>query len=573
MEIQNILSDIQKNSTQLENIFITLADKFPNLLNRKGGTALEKLQDLLEKLKKENDSSVIQEKSFFDNFGENYTTLFDELNLKLKDLTNLNSQVQIIKEDSEELELITLNAMVVSIKSGAEGRAFSVITENQKQLSNQMYLLSDKLLKEEDELIEKITVLKTIFTDTEGAQKELSELGIRSSSDITTLIRKASAPLDSTAELARTVYPLIQQSMEGLQIQDIIRQSVNHIQIALEAVIPYDHIDMQSDGALDTVCFNTELLNITESVLQDILLSLKKGTGIFNTNWNQVSVALKTIEQNRIQYMNKFLDEKETDSDNIQMRLQTIIGMFSTLIQKFNNYQLSQRDFNYTCQSITERTQKMHKVFEDLKPVIENLQHIRILQQIEVAKNEVLASVRESVTEMDNRINSAQKVLGVVQKALQEFAAGTSQLLSRFTNQIDKDNEQMQELRTEKTAFFNKMNSLQTNLADLVHHFTVLPAGFEQQYADIQMELQKLDQVTQLFTEITEHIRIERCFFEERKKEQLARQHLTEWKIKNDKFKDLIQNFTIAAHKEAAGRIAGFEVEKGSAGGDVILFQ
>lgn len=573
MEIQNILSDIQKNNIQLENIFITLAEIFPNLLNKKGGTALEKLQDLLEKLKIENNSSVIQEKSFFDNFGENYTILFDELNRKLKDLTNLNSQVQIIKEDSEELELITLNAMVVSIKSGAEGRAFSVITENQKQLSNQMYLLSDRLLKEEDELIEKITNLKTIFTDTEESQKELSELGSRSSSNITALIQKAAAPLGSTAELARTVYPLIQQSMEGLQIQDIIRQSVNHIQIVLEAVIPYDQIDMQSDGALDTVCFNSELLNITESVLQDILSSLTKSTGIFNINWNQVSGALKTIEQNRIQYMNKFLDEKETNSDNIQIHLQTVISMFSTLIQKFNNYQLSQRDFNYTCQSITERTRRMYKVFEDLKPVIENLQHIRILQQIEVAKNEVLASVRESVTEMDNRINSAQKVLDVVQKALQEFAAGTSQLLFRFTSQIDKDNEQMQELRTEKTVFFNKMNSLQTDLADLVHHFTVLPAGFEQQYADVQMELQKLDQVTQLFTEITEKIRIERRFFEEQKKEQLVRQHLTEWKIRNDKFKDLIQNFTIAAHKEAAGRIAGFEVEKGSAGGDVILFQ
>ena len=48
--------------------------------------------------------------------------------------------------------------------------------------------------------------------------------------------------------------------------------------------------------------------------------------------------------------------------------------------------------------------------------------------------------------------------------------------------------------------------------------------------------------------------------------------NLHNYEIKDDKFKDLIKKFTITAHKEAAGKIAGFEVEAGSAPGDITFF-
>ena len=50
-----------------------------------------------------------------------------------------------IKEGSIEMELISLNAMTVALKSGTAGKAFSFITDELKKLSAQTIKLTDQL--------------------------------------------------------------------------------------------------------------------------------------------------------------------------------------------------------------------------------------------------------------------------------------------------------------------------------------------------------------------------------------------------------------------------------------------
>jgi hypothetical protein len=56
----------------------------------------------------------------------------------------------------------------------------------------------------------------------------------------------------------------------------------------------------------------------------------------------------------------------------------------------------------------------------------------------------------------------------------------------------------------------------------------------------------------------------------------LSTANLSEWNLHNDRFRELVDHFTITSHKQAAGMIGGFEVEKVGLGaiesGDVTLF-
>ena len=78
-------------------------------------------------------------------------------------LDSIHARLEDIRNNSEELELISLNAMVISIKSGDKGRAFSCITENLKRLSASMISLSNELMLEEKKLLEKNTILEKSF--------------------------------------------------------------------------------------------------------------------------------------------------------------------------------------------------------------------------------------------------------------------------------------------------------------------------------------------------------------------------------------------------------------------------
>ena len=143
MNNTEIRTKIKDYSSQIEKNFMLLSDKFPMLLNKQGGTSLEELRDVLSRIGDGNAESNLKEKDLFSGYSNKYNSLFEQLNQRIQDLEEVNSHVKDIKSDSEEMELIALNAMVISIKSGEKGRAFSAITENLKRLSTDMILYSN----------------------------------------------------------------------------------------------------------------------------------------------------------------------------------------------------------------------------------------------------------------------------------------------------------------------------------------------------------------------------------------------------------------------------------------------
>ena len=182
MEIIEVSRTLEETSAKIEDMFLSLADKFSALLNKKGGTSLEELISALNELKESNDKASEKEDALFNGFDKHYSALYTNLNQKIEDLNELDTMVKEIKNDSEEMELITLNAMVISIKSGEKGLAFSCITENLKRLSNQMLQYANHLLTEEDELpqaytdieMERITQeANTLFGYMDNANKSM----------------------------------------------------------------------------------------------------------------------------------------------------------------------------------------------------------------------------------------------------------------------------------------------------------------------------------------------------------------------------------------------------------------
>src|SRR5574344_98136 len=572
MEIKEINIQIKEYSSEIEKLFLQLGDLFPALLNREGSTSLHSLQSMMHSLGESNTEAAAHEKTLFTGYEEKYTPLFNQLNKKIEDLSTLNQMISGIKEDSEQMELIALNAMVISIKSGERGRAFSCITENLKRLSNDMFLFSDKLIDEEQELLKNITSLKTIFSNILDSQQKLSTLSSHGSSGVDSLISNASVPLESMQKTIEGVYTPIRSSMEGMQMQDIIRQALDHVQLCLEEISKNPISQDSSDAELDSLCFSISLLQLSEDVLKDINIDITQSCSAFDENWNSVSHELSSVEKEKSDFEKRFLDDATQSPDNIKACLNNLISSFKEVLDEFGRYHIVQKDLLHICQGITEKARTMYTVFENLRPVMSRLHHVRILQQIEVSKNEAIGSVRDSVTDMDNLINSANSALDNMQNLLESFIAETGRLLSTFTDSIGKDNEQMNDLRAQKNTFFNKLNEGRDTLALILQHFTVFPSEFEQQCATVKADVVKLHGISSQFNEFIGSLREAEQTMNARKTELMKQKKVNEWEIHNTKFRELIDHFTITAHKEAAGKIGGFQIEKGIQSGDVTFF-
>lgn len=572
MNAKDIQEQIQLYSDKTEEIFINLAEKFPLLLNKEEGSSMDSLLEMFRKLKEQNTVVDSNEERFFSFYDRKYTPLFDALNEKIVDLSNVNADVKKIKDNSEEMELIALNAMVISIKSGEKGRAFSSVTESLKQLSTDMNIYANRLLEEEQQLLHEIKELKNVFNGIMDSQKTLSNSGSTSSSSVYSLISMASDPLTEIKQIIKSVYPPIQAAMEGLQLQDIIRQAMDHILLCLKECTPIDYGQDPSEDLLDAVTFNIQLLKLSNSVLEDICVNIQKSYDIFKTNWIKVSDTLQSVEPKRFDYVNRFLDRQKVSKDNIYANMEKINANFAEILTQFGVYQASQRSLERNCNEITEKAHQMYAVFEALKPIIDRLHHVRILQQIEVAKNPAIIAVKDSVTDMDNLINNANDSLDEMQEMLVTFINQIGNLLDQFTTAIRNDNAEMNKIRLSKNAFFNEFRAVQDGLSSILSSFSVFPAGFEQICISVQNRFNELEDVHNNLKHIMSQMGDEVIRLEAKKMTYMQQLNVSSWDLKDDRLKELVKHFTITAHKEEAGQIGSFEVENGVESGDITFF-
>ncbi len=572
MEINESIRQINDISSKSEQIFLQLGNLFPSLLNREGGTSLQELRTMFVALNESDSMSKGKEKILFTDYGAKYNPLFDQLNKKIEDLGKLDKMIAEIKEDSEQMELIALNAMVISIKSGEKGQAFSRITENLQRLSNDMNLFAGKLSEEEAQLLSYINTLKEIFSGILAAQSSLSQKGTSSSNEVKQLLTSVSSPISEMESEISSIYPSIQKAMEGLQLQDMIRQALDHVQKCVQELGRISNPQPGSDEELDFMSFNIALCKLSAEVLKDINNYVAQSAGIFDKNWSGVVEILDNVETEKNEFERRFLSDYSISGENIEKRLNAIIESYKSMIGEFNNYHIVQKDLLHTCQNITERARVIYAVFDNLRPVMSRLHHVRILQQIEVAKNDAIKSVQDSVTDMDNLISSANKSLDAMQQLLEAFIADTGTLLSTFTMSIQKDNENMTQLRTEKNRFFDEIKAAHDQLSSIIQNFIVFPDGFQQKCVTVQQNLQNLKKIETQIDDFIEKLRQNEQELTKQRSVLFSNRGINSWKIKNGKFSDLINRFTITAHKEAAGKIGGFKIEKGAKSGDVTMF-
>ena len=572
MNLQHLSSQIQSQSKTIEEVFLDFSTEFPQLLGSGKNSSLDDLLETLQTLENENTLSSRTENSHFHDYEEKYSDLFKSLNEKIQNLSQINSDISHIKNDSEEMELIALNAMVVSIKSGDKGRAFSKITENLQQLSTSMIGLSARLSSEEGVLINNVNNLKELFQEITSCQKKISEISTAEMNRISSCITRSSTPLQEMKQLSQSVYPQIQAAMEGLQLQDIIKQAFDHVVMCFDQFMDEELIS-SNEEKLDTIAFNISLSEIAQDVLNDIGGHLQRASEIFSQKWELVESILDQTDERRSDYVHNFSHTASSSGGlSIVAQLESATEGFQELLKHFAQFQGIQKKVVTVCRNIIDRAHGMYDVFANLRPVISRLQHVRILQQIEVSKNDAVMAVKDLVTDMDNLIMDSSNALDAMQITIETFIAEVSDMISIFTSTMAEDNAKMTEVRTEKVAFFNTLQTIQERIYSLMQHFTVYPPEFKQQCDHVNGMLGQLHSIQADFDRMKDQLSAEVRRLSDKKTQFMHTMHLHNYEIKDDKFKELIKKFTITAHKEAAGKIAGFEVEAGSAPGDVTFF-
>ena len=535
MNVTTALSQLTSLNSKFDSIFHQLESFFPQLIHGNDRTSFSQLKAAITSIS----NGILTDKaSSTVSFGEKYAPIFDKLNEKINDLTSLDKMIAEIKEDSEQMELIALNAMVISVKSGEKGLAFSRITENLQRLSKDMFVYSDKLSEEEKHLLEQINQLKSIFSGIINSQKSIASKDTECAEVIRRMSMNVNPQISELSREVDSIYPTIEKTMAVINDKAKVQSDFNAASKSLTELDKYNAPAASSEEELDYICFSIKIYEKAYELLSRISSAFSMSCSTFAGNWAQVLEILEKADNLRMDFESRFLNNHAFGNDNIQKQVSSALEKYQHIISEFNNYHIVQKDLQATCQNITGRAKTIYSVFESLRPVMSRLHHVRILQQIEVSKNDAIKSVQDSVTDMDNLINSANKSLDAMEAILENFIKDTGTMLKNFTVSIENDNEEMFRIRNEKEVTLGDLENTKVLAEKATQDFAVFPDDFQKKCVIVQQNLQEFMRLNSELGSFQNEIDVEKNSLLSRRTALFNERGLQNWEIKNSKYLD-----------------------------------
>ncbi len=583
MNIKNLKSKLQHISTESTKDFLYLSESFPILIkeidfsNTASNSRTQKELDEINRTQKELFRVVeaqheVQKhnQAFLNRLNQRNADLLASFTSRMDFFNNMNEVVYKIKDSSMEMEIISLNAMIVSIKSGKEGQAFSYITSNLKTLSYQLIAEADALMKNEQAVQAGIEDLKKMIDNAGDASSDSEKFNKNTGEVLSSILNEMMTELPALIDFAGTAMGPIVNAMECIQIQDIIRQSIDGILYTINFIEePAEKCDAETK--LDQYTFNKQLASAGAHMLESVIAKLQLSVDTFKENKAKIKDILSEIEQ-RQSAINKMYITDESSTKNLQKHITTVSEEIHDFTQLVVTYQNAQQLIVKQSALIHSISLKMRNRFTEFFTIIENLEYVAVAQRIEVARNEAISSIHSTVEYMSNLIAKTNDQVYEAQEHLKQFIDKSTAEIQDFTELGIQDKIVFKDLEEEKKEIIDSFTHLHKKYISIIEDFVIYSDDFFVTYNGIEKTIEHIETFIPTIKTVQEELRFIANTYEKKTPSLLTELGLSEWVIHNDRFKDILKEYTIVDDKHTLGSLTGVDVAEGVESGDITFF-
>ncbi len=461
-------------------------------------------------------------------------------------LSGLGAIIQRVRSDSEEMELISLNAMTVALKSGAAGRAFSIITEELRRLSGQTIQGTVDIEYKGSTLLDSFRQLKLILERMSKARDEffggvrvtLGEGFERLRADIAEAVRV----FGGLAEKAERVREPVLGIMQSVQWQDIIRQSLDHVVLALGEAARERSSSSGDAFAAMTLKLSTELMS-------DVEVKVASSAAALERDLELLIGVVESLEAERQAFVARF-----AASTGPQARLDDA----SYLAGK-------DKALSYA-QSLGERVETLSVEFKRLDTLLSRFKNIVIASRIQAARSAGLLRKSNTVFAMERLTERIERDIGEANLLTRTFIKSSSAVIDAYASKRDDADRALDaELALIREAFAG-LRSAGERAHEAIESLRLYTGDFLNAVAESRARLGELRGIEQEIRAIGRDLdRLQRLA-------AASSGELGIGEVKNERLKAMIERFTIYTHKEVAGRIGNIELDGASETGAVTLF-
>jgi hypothetical protein len=478
--------------------------------------------------------------------------LLDALTKSLDRLQNLEGNIKNIRNDSEDMTLVALNALTGAIKSGTAGRAFSVITDELKRLSDQTNLLTDVLQTDSSSLMYQLsnfteelhkleTLQERVFS---GLEPKITQEFL----DIEAQVKELTESLYTLIEESKSLEAPVSAVMETIQIQDIVRQSLDHILIALAS---YETV--QADASVDTVelqAFKGQLLNLGEVIMNDVVKKLEESVLAFETALFSIQKLIRKGEKQRTLLLRGHFSSLSENS--IHIVFEKAAQTLTAVEQNLSDYMAIKQTVASQGNRIADEVATLTKQYVKFDKIINRFRTVDIAARIEISKQSILRSIKNTVLAMSDLINRITFDVEEAKKASTMFIDDTHNAIIEYAKTYEEELSAFSGTQKELLRAFQQFSAYREQLEQNTRNFTLFSETFLTLLETQDAKLTKIKQLVNQCKDVrSAFITAKESIPNDTQKMEIRNQHL----------KDIINKFTIYAHKQAAAEIGNFEVD------------
>jgi hypothetical protein len=570
---QSIIDSLDSISASTETVYVGMATAYPALI-RELEAGLDKGTDgvrssLNETLKDTVDGIGTHEAEFSRNHDES-SRLFETLADQLRSLGELEASVGRIREDSALMELVSLNALVGAVKAGNAGRAFSSITAELKQLSNQTIELTDEISWRQEALN---GVFSEFQSDLQGVDREeaaeftsfLEHIRV-AFSGIEGGSQRLLDGVDAIRRRSEDVKPPLVRVMVGVQNQDSIRQGIDHVLLSLRELDPLGEGDWQA--RLDQLSFLELLPELSSQVLDEIKRRIQQNRDEFTRHLSEARGQVSRLEDER----RGFLDNQKSGSQDLD---RGFAGVETLILEFTQSNEGLMRHRESAFRRSTTLQQKVGELVATLRNfdfVTSKFRAIDVASRIEVARQAALASMRGNTSEMTALTQQIERDVGGAILVAEQFFANVETIFGTYRERFEDRRDRDASLKRDLGDAVDRLKDARGLMTRSVGDAHVFTSAFLDQLARTERDLVQLDGLVSTINDQQSGLTVLRDRITQEKRVLLNEQGLESWTLSNNQLKAMVGRFTMFTHKKIAAELGNFEVEDSVESGEVTLF-
>ena len=325
----SVVESIVELSLEIEEDYLLLAGMFKEIFKEldNGFKTANLILKINKDVKKQNVSKsevdkivgdvkgVVRKVSkYFLEMNEKDIILYSSVNNNIKQLNILKSRIEAIREDTTDLEVLSINAMTVAIKAGIEGKGFSFITEELKKLSTKTITYTSELSKQGNKIITLFTEFQKGLLDLKNFQEKFYSTFNNNLDDgfnnFSKVLIKIEKMVSLVVEKAQWVSKPIFKVMDEIQLQDIIKQSLEHVIMSLKEIQTECRKEEES---INKYAIIEVLSEISINLLSDVELKIMNCFTTYKSNFALLREILDNVEKEKKDFIDKAKNYKITN--------------------------------------------------------------------------------------------------------------------------------------------------------------------------------------------------------------------------------------------------------------------